>query len=124
MRQKTLSFHRDFYDSTGIYKDEIAFKLCKCTNLPMQTTRKDLYLHSIEASHYPLVQCSKCKVLMEREDCKEHAEAHCDPLIEGGFFLEAMNKQIKAKMQAEEKRKKKEEQMSATIPPSPQVVVD
>ena len=29
---------------------------------------------------------------MEREDSKEHADSGCDPLIEGGFFLQAMVK--------------------------------
>ena len=122
VRQKTLAFHRDFYDSTGIYKEEVAYKLCKCTNLPTQTTRKDLYLHSIEASHYPLIQCQKCKVLMEREDVQEHAEANCDPVVEGGFFLEAMNKQqLKLKMASDAKKKKRQQDLSANFPASPQV---
>ena len=69
IRKRTLKFHRDFYESTGHYKDEVAYKFCKCKNLPAQTTRMQLYLHSIEASHYPLVECARCHVLMEREDC-------------------------------------------------------
>lgn len=95
MKIKTLNFHRDFYDSTGIYKDELSYKLCKCACVPMQSTRSKLYLHSIEAGHYPLIKCAKCGILMEREDCAEHAAANCDPVIEGSFFLKAMGKMNK-----------------------------
>jgi len=68
LQEKTLKFHRDFYDSVGKYKDEKARRICKCTKFPNKTTRSELYIHSIEAGHYPLVQCSKCHVFMERED--------------------------------------------------------
>ena len=68
VKRRTLKHHKDFYNSTGIYKDEVAYKLCKCTNLPTKTTRAELYLHSIEANHYPLIQCPCCLILMERED--------------------------------------------------------
>ena len=90
IKAKTLKHHNDFYDSTEIYKDEPAYKLCKCKNMPNKTTRKALYIHSIEAGHYPLVACSECSVLMEREDSKEHADSRCNPIVEGGFFLHAM----------------------------------
>ena len=33
---------------------------------------------------------------MEREDSKEHADSNCNPVVEGGFFLQAMQ-QIEAK---------------------------
>ena len=33
---------------------------------------------------------------MEREDSKEHADSNCNPVVEGGFFLKAMQ-QIEAK---------------------------
>ena len=33
IREKTLKFHRDFYESTGHYKDEMAYKFCKCKNI-------------------------------------------------------------------------------------------
>mmetsp|Transcript_22325 Transcript_22325/g.26148 ORF Transcript_22325/g.26148 Transcript_22325/m.26148 type:complete len:127 (-) Transcript_22325:196-576(-) len=102
LRQRTLKFHRDFYNSTGIYKDEVAYKLCKCTNLPLKTTRAELYIHSVEASHYPLIACPRCGVLMEREDSMEHSVASCDPCGEGDIFLVAMERQIaiaKAKKQ-------------------------
>ena len=42
--------------------------MCKCTNIPFKTTRANLYLHSLEAGHYPLIPCNGCGVLMERED--------------------------------------------------------
>ena len=74
----------------------MAYKLCKCKNLPFKTTREKLYLHSIEASHYPLISCKVCGILMEREDSKEHADSNCNPVVEGGFFLQAMQ-QIEAK---------------------------
>ena len=92
VQERTLKFHQAFYDSTGNYKDEIAYKLCKCTNLPLQSTRASVYIHSVEASHYPLIECSKCHVLMEREDSHEHAKANCDPVKEGQIFLTAMKK--------------------------------
>ena len=88
----TLKHHHDFYSSTGVYQTEIAYKLCKCTNLPLKTTRAALYIHSLEASHYPLVECAKCHVLMEREDCKEHGMSGCNPFAEGGYFRAAMEK--------------------------------
>ena len=55
IQARTLKYHRDFYNKTGIYRDEVAYKLCKCTNIPAQTTRAELYIHSIEADHYPLI---------------------------------------------------------------------
>jgi len=94
----TLKHHHDFYNSTGAYKDEVAYKLCKCTNLPQKTTRAALYVHSLEASHYPLIQCAKCHVLMEREDSKEHSMSECNPLAEGSYFLQAMEKAKAAKL--------------------------
>lgn len=47
MKSKTLKFHTDFYNSTGIYKDEVSYKLCKCASVPYQSTRSELYIHSI-----------------------------------------------------------------------------
>ena len=76
----------------------------------------ELYLHSIEASHYPLVQCEKCGVLMEREDCQEHALAACDPVVEGGFFVEAMKKQEKAKLEAAANESKLDSKSAASMP--------
>ena len=90
VQEKTLKHHRNFYNSTEIYKEEVAYKLCKCKNIPTMTTRMALYIHSIEANHYPLVACSVCEVLMEREDSKEHSDSSCNPVQEGGYFLQAM----------------------------------
>ena len=78
----------------------------------------ELYLHSIEASHYPLVECGKCGVLMEREDCHEHAMAACDPGVEGGFFVEAMKKQMKAKLEATANEKIPDGKSAASKQPS------
>ena len=97
LQEKTLKFHRDFYDSVGKYKDEKARRICKCTGFPNKTTRSELYIHSIEAGHYPLVQCSKCNVFMEREDTQEHKRGKCDPLAEGRLFLRAMQKKEQKK---------------------------
>lgn len=94
VQQKTLKFHRDFYNSVGPYKDEPSLRFCKCTNIQNKISRADLYLHSLEANHYPLVSCAICGVLMEREDAAEHAAATCDPSAEGGIFLEAMKKKM------------------------------
>ena len=96
VQELTLKHHREFYNSTAHYKDEIAYKLCKCKNLPLKTTREKLYIHSIEASHYPLIKCENCGILMEREDSKEHSDSNCNPIVEGGFFRKAM-KEIEAK---------------------------
>ena len=87
IQERTLQFHRDFYNSTGKYKDEVTYKMCKCANMPAKTTKSELYLHSIEASHYPLIACQRCGVLMEREDSHEHALANCNPQREGAIFL-------------------------------------
>ena len=72
VQQSTLKYHTDFYEATGKYKNEVAYRLCKCTIIPAKTTRAELYIHSIEASHYPLIECPKCGILMEREDSQEH----------------------------------------------------
>ena len=101
VQELTLKHHRDFYNSTAHYKDEVAYKLCKCKNLPSKTTREKLYIHSIEASHYPLITCKACGILMEREDSKEHADSNCNPIVEGGFFLQAMQ-EIEAKNKLKE----------------------
>lgn len=92
IQEKTLKFHRDFYNSVGYHRDEVSYRLCKCTSIQNKLTRAELYLHSIEANHYPLVQCEKCGVLMEREDAEEHLMADCDPLVEGSIFLEVVSK--------------------------------
>lgn len=36
---------------------------------------------------------------MEREDCQEHEKAGCDPVVEGSFFLQAMDKLAKQRAQ-------------------------
>ena len=106
VQELTLKHHRDFYQSTAHYKDEIAYKLCKCKNLPLKTTREQLYIHSIEASHYPLITCKACGILMEREDSKEHSDSNCDPVVEGGYFLQAMH-DIEAKHREREHKENK-----------------
>lgn len=92
IQEKTVKFHRDFYNSVGSHKDEICYRLCKCTKLQNKMTRADLYVHSLEANHYPMVSCSICGVLMEREDAEEHAQAACNPNAEGSIFLEVQSK--------------------------------
>ena len=105
IQRKTLQFHRDFYNATGMYKDEPTYKLCKCANLPAKTTKSELYIHSVEASHYPLIACQHCGVLMEREDSLEHAQAKCCPQTEGAIFLKAMDRRIAlAQLKAESQK--------------------
>lgn len=103
IKARTMKHHRDFYNNTGVYRNEVAHKICKCTNISAVTTRGDLYLHSIEACHYPLIECPKCKVLMEREDSQDHAKSNCDPFIEAGLFLQAMKKYEALKFQSKQK---------------------
>lgn len=105
LQKRTLKFHSDFYNATGTYKNEIAYKLCKCTNLPTKTNRSNIYTHSIEAGHYPLIACERCGILMEKEDTFEHDAAKCDPLREGEIFLEAMKRQ--AALNAAKKQQEK-----------------
>ena len=47
VQQRTVDFHATFYSTTGHFKDEVAYKVCKCTNLPKKTTRSKLYIHSL-----------------------------------------------------------------------------